>query len=44
MLISFFLQTITQANENHYRSRKSMFKVSNNITEKGVEPAILNSS
>ena len=34
MLISFFLQTVTQANKNHYRTSKNMFKVSNKITIK----------
>ena len=34
MLISFFLQTITQANENQYQVSKNMFKVSNKITRK----------
>ena len=34
MLISFFLQTITQKNENHYQGNKSMLKVSNKVTIK----------
>ena len=34
MLISFFLQTITQVNENHYQTSKNMFKICNKITRK----------
>ena len=33
MLISFFLQTVTQKNENHYQASKNMFKVCNKITK-----------
>ena len=34
MLISFFLQTMTQANKNQYQANKSLIKVSNKITRK----------
>ena len=34
MLISFFLQTITQANKNQYQANKSLIKVSNKITRR----------
>ena len=34
MVISFFLQTLTQKNEKHYRASKSMFKVINKVTRK----------
>ena len=40
MLISLFLQTITQANENHYQASKNMFKVSNKKGQKGAEATI----
>ena len=34
MLISFFLQAITQTNDNCYQACKNMFKVNNKITRK----------
>ena len=34
MVISFFLQTVTQKYEKQYRASKSMFKVSNKVTRK----------
>ena len=33
MLTSFFLQAITQKNQNHYQARESMFKVCNKTTK-----------
>ena len=33
MLISYFLQAITQKNQNHYQARESMFKVYNKTTK-----------
>ena len=40
MRISFFLQTITPANKNHYQASKNMFEVATKLLEKGAEVAI----